>query len=251
MKPMIATVLMVSVIALAGCASAPQDDAALAEARDRYQQLANQPAVQSGAPSVLLEAEDALQAAAEAENAGEREHQLYLANQRMAIAQAIGERTRLESRISQLSEERDRLQLQRAQRQTAELESELAALETRRTDRGLLVTLGDVFFDTARASVKSGAANTLDTLAQFMRNNPDQQVVIEGHTDARGPAQYNQQLSEQRAQSVKQSLVARGVESERIMTRGYGESRPIASNQTPGGQQLNRRVEIVFPEMGG
>ena len=114
-----------------------------------------------------------------------------------------------------------------------------------------MLTLGDVLFDTGEATLKPGAATTIDRLAQFMRDYPERSVRIEGHTDAAGSEETNQSLSERRAQAVREALVARGLESARIDTLGLGEARPIAGNDTPGGRQQNRRVEIVVSDSQG
>jgi outer membrane protein OmpA-like peptidoglycan-associated protein len=93
-----------------------------------------------------------------------------------------------------------------------------------------------------------GALTTIDRLAQFMRDYPERSVRIEGHTDSAGDDQANQQLSERRAAAVRDALVARGIDAARIETAGYGEARPIAGNDTPGGRQQNRRIEVVVSD---
>jgi outer membrane protein OmpA-like peptidoglycan-associated protein len=112
----------------------------------------------------------------------------------------------------------------------------------------MLVTLNDVFFGTALTRIAPGASRTLDMVVDVLKKNPDQRIIVEGHTDSTGAADFNQALSEQRAAAVKEALVARGIDGGRIDTRGYGESRPVASDANEGGRQLNRRVELVFPE---
>lgn len=239
-----------------GCASTPEEDSPYAKAREQYQQLAANEQIQALAPTPLYDAQQALQRAEDADDAVARRHQIYLANQQMAVARAVAERKQLETQMEALAEEREQLrlslrekELQQAQSRTQELQQELAALEAERTDRGLMVTLDNVFFETDQANLKPGVTGSLDKLAGFMRDHPEQQVVVEGHTDSRGPESYNDQLSRQRAEAVKQAMVTRGVEPDRIQARGYGESRPVASNENPGGRQLNRRVEIVFPDI--
>jgi outer membrane protein OmpA-like peptidoglycan-associated protein len=132
-----------------------------------------------------------------------------------------------------------------------DFERELEDLEARDTDRGLVLTLGDVLFDNGTATLAAGAQPAIDRLAQFMRDYPERSVRIEGHTDSAGSAAANQSLSERRAQAVRAALVTRGLEAERIATLGYGEARPIAGNDTPNGRQQNRRVEIVLSDMRG
>ena len=114
-----------------------------------------------------------------------------------------------------------------------------------------MLTLGDVLFDTGQASLKPGAGTTVDRLAQFMGDYPERSVRIEGHTDSVGSDETNQALSERRAVAVRDALVALGVDAGRIMTIGYGEARPIASNDTPAGRLQNRRIEIVVSDEQG
>jgi outer membrane protein OmpA-like peptidoglycan-associated protein len=131
------------------------------------------------------------------------------------------------------------------------LAGELEELEAQNTDRGLVLTLGDVLFDTGAATLKPGAETTIDRLAQFMRDYPERSVRIEGHTDSAGSDATNQELSERRAQAVRMALLERGLANERIGTVGYGEARPLTSNDTAAGRQQNRRVEIVVSDAEG
>jgi len=241
------TVLAVPLF-LAACATGPKEDPYLSELQQRYDQLAATEQARLAAPTELLNAEEALQTAAETGDEDEKEHQLYLARQYLALADTAAQRRSVETRLQALAEEQRRQRLQQAEQRSERLASELAALETKQTDRGYLVTLKDVFFETERAQLQPGAGSTLEKLAEYMQENPDQEMIIEGHTDSRGPSEYNQSLSQQRAQSVKSALVSRGISADRIATRGYGEDKPIASNTTSGGRQLNRRVEIVLPQ---
>ena len=127
------------------------------------------------------------------------------------------------------------------------LESELADMRAKQTDRGWILTLkNELLFDAGGTALKPGAQRALDNLAQFLTKYPDRDIAIEGFTDSTGTKELNQQLSEKRAWAVKAALVARGIQSTRIDARGYGPSFPVASNGTPTGRQLNRRVEIVI-----
>jgi len=133
-------------------------------------------------------------------------------------------------------------------KQEAEMRDALAASEAaavRREGDLLAITLkGDVSFDLDSDVVRPGLYNELDRIAQIMIKYPQTSILVEGHTDSTGSEAYNQQLSERRANSVKNLLVQRGVQAYRIRILGYGESRPIATNETPEGRQMNRRVEI-------
>lgn len=118
----------------------------------------------------------------------------------------------------------------------------------KKTERGLVLTLGDVLFDTGQATLNSGAYGTLDRLANALREKSGRTVVIEGHTDNVGSDELNQGLSERRAQAVHSALAQRGVARNQIAAFGKGENFPIASNDNAGGRQQNRRVELIFTE---
>jgi outer membrane protein OmpA-like peptidoglycan-associated protein len=128
------------------------------------------------------------------------------------------------------------------------LERELADLKGKKTDRGIVVTMGDVLFDTGKATLKPGAYTTVDRLATVLKEDPARKVLIEGHTDSVGGDEYNQSLSERRAASVQAALFERGVAASQISTVGKGETTPVASNDNVGGRQQNRRVELVFQD---
>ena len=123
----------------------------------------------------------------------------------------------------------------------------LGDLKAEQTERGWVLTLrSDVLFDSGSATLKPGASRAVDKLAQFMNRYPEREIAIEGFTDTVGAQEANRRLSESRAAAVKKALVARGIEPSRIDARGYGPAFPVASNETPTGRQLNRRVEIVI-----
>ncbi|MGH8189487.1 MAG: OmpA family protein, partial [Steroidobacteraceae bacterium] len=135
-----------------------------------------------------------------------------------------------------------------AKRRADVLEQELKDLRAKRTDRGVVVTLGDVLFDTGKSTLKPGAFTSIDRLATVLKQDPERTVLIEGHTDSVGADEYNQSLSERRASAVQAALFERGVAANQISTVGRGESTPVASNDDAGGRQQNRRVELVFQD---
>jgi outer membrane protein OmpA-like peptidoglycan-associated protein len=132
----------------------------------------------------------------------------------------------------------------------AHLEALLADLHAQKTERGMVVTIGDVLFATDRAELNANGMATVRKLAEIMTQNPDRTVMVEGFTDSTGSASHNKDLSERRAASVAQALVGLGVARERVGMRGYGEAFPVASNDTAANRQLNRRVEIVLSNAG-
>lgn len=133
-----------------------------------------------------------------------------------------------------------------AQQKAADLQRQIAELNAKPTERGLVVTLGDVLFDTGQAELKSGATTNLAKLATFLNQHQNRSVMIEGHTDTVGNADYNQALSQRRADSVKDWLMKQGIHSDRLVTAGKGETSPVSGNDSASGRQLNRRVEVII-----
>jgi len=140
---------------------------------------------------------------------------------------------------------------QEAQARAAQLETQLAELAAKKTERGLVITLGDVLFGTDLSRLSDEGMRTTQKLASVLQQNPQRNVLIEGFTDSTGAAAYNQELSERRAMAVRDALQGQGVARERIQMRGYGQSYPVAANDTPSNRQLNRRVEIVVSDDNG
>jgi outer membrane protein OmpA-like peptidoglycan-associated protein len=133
---------------------------------------------------------------------------------------------------------------------SARLEAILVELHAQKTERGMVVTIGDVLFATDRAELNTNGMATVRKLAEVMMQNPDRTVLVEGFTDSTGSTSHNQDLSERRAQSVAQALTSLGVPREHVALRGYGEGYPVASNDNASNRQLNRRVEIVLSNEG-
>jgi len=133
-----------------------------------------------------------------------------------------------------------------SEQQAAELQRQIDALHAKPTDRGLVLTLGDVLFTTGKADLKSGATGNLNKLATFLDKYPDRNVAIQGYTDSVGSEDYNQALSERRAESVKSYLTAQGIGATRLTASGKGRSDPVADNDSASGRQQNRRVEVVI-----
>ncbi len=134
--------------------------------------------------------------------------------------------------------------------QEASMRQQLAGVEGANIQRNqnlLAVTFtGDVLFDTDSTNLKPGAYDEINRVAQVLREYPQTTIRIAGHTDSTGSEVYNQQLSERRAEAVKNALAAQGVNPSRMNSVGYGESQPVATNETPAGRQLNRRVQITI-----
>lgn len=138
---------------------------------------------------------------------------------------------------------RQQEQLEENRRLISELRAKGA--DVRETNRGVVVNLPDVLFDFNKASLTPRALDTVNDIASSVRNVKGRDVLVEGHADAVGSEEYNQRLSEDRANSVADALVHSGVNGRQLLVRGYGKTRPIASNKTSSGRARNRRVEVI------
>jgi outer membrane protein OmpA-like peptidoglycan-associated protein len=139
----------------------------------------------------------------------------------------------------------------KAEAEKAELRAQLltqfnAILQTRDTARGLIVNMSDVLFDTARYSLRPIAREKLAKVAGIVSGHPGLRLSVEGHTDSVGGDDYNQRLSEQRGEAVRDYLTEQGMASNSVTSRGFGKTQPVASNDTAAGRQQNRRVELVI-----
>lgn len=135
-----------------------------------------------------------------------------------------------------------------AQQEAAMLQQQLTDLQAKATDRGMLVTLGDVLFETGSADIKPGARESLRKLATYLQQQTDRRVLIEGFTDSVGSDASNLTLSQRRADAVAAALAGMGVSGNRIATKGYGESYPLADNMNSTNRALNRRVEVYISD---
>ncbi len=145
----------------------------------------------------------------------------------------------------------DQARLARRDAQLQDMQAQMSALNARKTERGMVVTLGDVLFSTGQSRLQGDGERTMDKLAAFLRRYPQRTAAIEGYTDSVGSESSNQALSDRRANAVMDALVGLGVPGNRLRSRGFGEASPVASNDTAEGRQMNRRVELVFaPEEG-
>jgi outer membrane protein OmpA-like peptidoglycan-associated protein len=255
-------------LAMAACASAPQPNVALENARSAVSSAEADPNVATYAALDMHTARkelDAAEAAAAAHDEKGIDQPAYLAAQTAHLAQLKASAKANDALVAAGKADRDQIQLtartkevatadaarDQANRQAAAIQAELDALKAKPTDRGLVLTLGDVLFDTGKADLNPGASRNLDQLVVFLTDHPERRVEIDGYTDNVGTDSFNLSLSERRADTVRNVLVNRGIDSSRIVTRGYGKDFSVASNVDSGGRQLNRRVEIVIGGVDG
>lgn len=138
----------------------------------------------------------------------------------------------------------------KAKAESDKLMKELASLKAQQTERGIVLTIGDVLFATGKADLSASAKKSVGTLAEFLQENPNRNVLIEGHTDSVGADDYNLALSQRRADSVKDDLLENAIYAGRITAVGYGKKFPVASNDTKAGKEQNRRVDVVILNEG-
>jgi len=262
--------------AIAACASPPQRSEQVEQARTEIQNLSQDPLAQQAASGDLEAARKSLQQAEMALQQKQPptvvDHYAYLAKRHAQAGEARAAEAHSRQEIARGNQERDQIILQArnreaanaqasaeaaknqaaaAQAQLASTQQQLADLQAKQTDRGVVVTLGDVLFDTGKSTLKPGAMSSINRLATFLSQNPNTKVLIEGHTDSVGSDDYNIGLSERRARAVATELESRGIADSQIQTLGRGKDMPVASNDTAAGRQQNRRVEIVFSDASG
>lgn len=240
LKTIASSLLMLGL--LASCAKPVMSERTV-ELRNKLTQLQNNPKLKGYAPEALREAEEAVKnVETPQESTRMTMHLDYVAHRKIEIAQAKAQAEYLEAeRVALL-----KLPVIAGAKTTPPLQGLVAPKGE--MGKGSVVTLGDLLFDTGKANLKPAANDDLNKLVQYLRSNPESKVLIQGHADSVGSEQSNVVLSQNRAGSVKAHLQGKGIEAERLMTRGEGESTPVADNNSAPGRQLNRRVEVTIVE---
>lgn len=281
---------LIAIAVLSGCTTTPPQNAQLTAAHSNYNDARSNPQVTNLAALELKDAGDTLDKADTALSKGQGlatiDHLAYLANQKVGIARETAKQKTAELAVTNATAKRNEVRLaartaeadqarqevamvneiadqqatdlaaadanaQRDQAVIAQQQQQLKELNAKKTDRGMVITLGDVLFRTGKSQLESGGVHNVQKLADFLKQSPKTRVLIEGHTDSTGGTSLNQTLSEQRANAVRNALTGMGIANDRISTRGYGESFPVASNDTAANRQLNRRVEIILSDANG
>lgn len=268
---------------MVACTTVPTATDGVENARIRLTKLQADPQLATRAPIAIGEAEGAVRAAEAASHKDPEtvQHLLFIADRRIEIARAQAQTRLAEDQRAEFSAQRERARLdartreadqahvdtnqanmeaenarsqadlarmdaEASRQEVDDLQQQLAELNAKSTDRGLVITLGDVLFDTGKSGLRNGVGGSLDKLVDFLGRHGDRTVIVEGHTDSVGSAEANLGLSQRRADAVKSWLVARGVGAARLTAYGKGEEMPIADNDSAAGRQQNRRVEIII-----
>lgn len=261
---------------VAGCAATAQSPDGADGVRNKLTRLQSDPVLASKAPSALEEAEQAVRLAEQPLSDSEADqalgaHRVYVADRRIEIAISRATTRETEEQREQLSDQRTQVRLDARTAETersqaaanrmasenataralsdaeaTELQRQIDKLKAESTERGLVLTLGDLLFETGSAELQAGNTSNLGRLVTFLEQYPERNAVIEGHTDNVGSVDANQKLSERRAESVRSFLVDKGISSQRLTTKGLGQEQPLASNDSADGRRSNRRVEIII-----
>jgi outer membrane protein OmpA-like peptidoglycan-associated protein len=254
--------LALTVSVVSGCAGNGVGEHSLQEAQTRYDSIKTDSDVLRSAPKDVQRAEETLSKAKQLSgywgSQKDVRHFAYLSQRYSDIAREHATLQLTQEKVTQLELQSERLQLQlrekelRSVRERNEwLTDQLFSLGTTQTERGMVMTLGDMLFSPGHSRLNPSANETVLKLAQFLRINPKREIRIEGYTDDSGDDERNLTLSRQRAQSVAKTLTALGVDAGRLQVVGYGKDYPVASNASAEGRAKNRRVEVVFSDEEG
>ncbi len=266
MRTLLAAVIVTPALLLAGCATTPKENSQIIELQRQIDNLDSGPEGKRYAPIAVREAQESLDKLKSFKGTAEEyQHQLFLTEKRIEIARENVSQKQAEETVASAELRRKDILLDAERQESArardlaatmagraqELERQVSDLQAEETERGLVLTLGAVLFETNKATLQSGAQRTVQKVAEFLNQYPERNILIEGFTDSQGSDAYNQKLSQERAQTVRNELAKHGVTAERVDIVGYGEEYPVASNDNAAGRQQNRRVEIVISKENG
>ncbi|MFZ6690830.1 OmpA family protein [Undibacterium sp. SXout20W] len=268
---------------LTACSTAPKATSLLDSTRQHYLLVQNNPKIALLAPLEMQQATEAMSLANQAASNNEADEVIdrlsKMAQTKIATAEEAAKQKNAENSIVDARKQRDEIRLSQrtveanqqkdraeqaelsadaanvntinAQQRVLTLSFELAELKAKNTDRGIVITIGDLLFGSNDSRLKPEGIRELQKLANVLQTHQQQTILVEGHTDNTGTVAYNLTLSEHRSNAVSSALQLMGVARNRIFIHGYGEEFPVVENTTPENRQLNRRVEIVMSDMNG
>jgi outer membrane protein OmpA-like peptidoglycan-associated protein len=268
------SVVMIALLSTFGCSQKPVDFLVLNGAKNSYLELKKDENIINNAPMEFYKAGKIYQMTKAVKTQDEADHLSFLLQNQVNIVRETASTKALEAKVVKLKdskvqalldEKENQILIMKKEAEKARLEAELARkeaelsrdkflalqeLNAKQTNRGLVLTLGDVLFETGKSNLLAGSMLAIDKLVEFLADNKERMVLIEGHTDNVGSSTSNLDLSLRRSGAVEEALVQKGISSDRLFVKGYGEAYPVASNDDSGGRQRNRRVEIVILEEG-
>jgi len=249
------------------CASAPKPYPPLEEAKAALEKTKTEPGIKEVASVTLFEADEQIKHAESAlseNDTGSADHYVYLATRKQQIAQELLRKHQQEQELINLKQQqlemiaharrsestRASSETRKAQQRIQQLEQALGQYKAEETSRGTILVINDLLFNSGGANLKPQSQTRLEPLVQYLQGNQKREIIIEGHTDSVGNSEINKNLSLKRADAVKEFLITRGIDTNRVETRGFGEEVPVATNTTNAGRGLNRRVEVVIKTPG-
>lgn len=267
-------IVMGALLATFGCSQKAIEYSSLKSAEAAYLNLKKDERVVNEAPMELFKAGKIYEMTKSVKTQEEANHLSYMLKNQIDVAKEVASTKVLEAKIANLKENKSQALLDEKENQLLIMQKEaekaklaaealrleaalsrdkllaLQELNAQQTNRGLVLTLGDVLFETGKSNLLAGSMRAIEKLVEFLADNPGRLVLIEGHTDNVGSTISNLDLSLRRSGSVAEALSSKGIATERLFVKGYGEAYPVASNDDSGGRQRNRRVEIVILEEG-
>jgi outer membrane protein OmpA-like peptidoglycan-associated protein len=251
-----------------GCAGTPDvNPTAVQQAQEAYKKIESDTLVVKNAPMALKKAEEAVENANHFQKNGNSPAYVAkhanMAMLRVEIARKTAELKASQDEFQKTSSELRSLEdslLQNETNRTASQRNAMSAeeslknfynFEAQRTDRGWVVRFKNISFASEKASLTSRAERPINELTDFLLQYPERNMIIEGHTDNTGSESFNRKLSQQRADVIRNAIIARGISDSRIMSIGFGEQYPVESNKTEAGRRINRRVEVFISDISG
>ncbi len=259
--------ILLTVTLLCNCASAPKSYPPLESVKTALENTKSEPNINEIASVTLYEADQQIknaEAALSENDTASADHYIYIATRKQQIAQELFLKHQQEQELANLKQQqlemiadarrnestRASSETLKAQQRIKQLEQALGQYKAEETSRGTILVINDLLFNSGGANLKPPSQRRLDPLVQYLQGNSQREIIIEGHTDSIGNPEINKRLSLKRADTVKEYLITRGIDSARIETRGFGEEVPVATNTTNAGRSLNRRVEVVIKTPG-